>query len=46
MKQDSVRKVSTSEEVANMVAYLSSPLASATHGASVRVDGGIIRSIA
>lgn len=32
-------------EVATMVAYLSSPLASATNGASVRVDGGVVRSI-
>lgn len=35
----------TPEEVANMVAYLCSPLAAATNGASVRVDGGVIRSI-
>jgi len=27
------------------VAYLSSPLAAATNGASVRVDGGVVRSI-
>ncbi|WP_049578708.1 SDR family NAD(P)-dependent oxidoreductase [Nocardiopsis sp. SBT366] len=33
------------EEIANMVAYLSSPLASATTGAAVRVDGGYIDSI-
>lgn len=31
------------EEVANMVAYLCSPLASATNGAAVRVDGGVLR---
>ncbi|RUR12092.1 SDR family NAD(P)-dependent oxidoreductase [Legionella sp. km772] len=41
-----IKRFASSEEVANMVAYLSSPLAAATHGASVRVDGGIIRSIA
>ena len=35
----------TPEEIANMVAYLSSPLAAATNGASVRVDGGVVRSI-
>ncbi len=35
----------TPEEVANMVAYLCSPLAAATNGASVRVDGGVVRSI-
>ncbi|RPD50252.1 SDR family oxidoreductase [Hymenobacter sediminis] len=35
----------TPEEIANMVAYLASPLSVATNGASVRVDGGVIRSI-
>jgi len=35
----------TPEEVANTVAYLASPLAIATNGASVRVDGGVVRSI-
>jgi NAD(P)-dependent dehydrogenase (short-subunit alcohol dehydrogenase family) len=40
-----LQRFATTEEVANMVVYLSSPLASATNGASVRVDGGVIRSI-
>ncbi len=31
-------------EVANLVAYLCSPLSSATNGAALRVDGGIIKS--
>jgi NAD(P)-dependent dehydrogenase (short-subunit alcohol dehydrogenase family) len=31
-------------EVASMVAYLCSPRASATNGAAVRVDGGVVRS--
>jgi NAD(P)-dependent dehydrogenase (short-subunit alcohol dehydrogenase family) len=35
----------TTDEVASMVAYLCSPLAAATNGASVRVDGGVVRSI-
>ncbi len=35
----------TTDEIANMVAYLASPLAAATNGASVRVDGGVVRSI-
>ncbi|MFD1468359.1 SDR family oxidoreductase [Hymenobacter caeli] len=35
----------TPDEVANMVAYLASPLAAATNGAAVRVDGGVVRSI-
>ncbi|KQQ08964.1 SDR family NAD(P)-dependent oxidoreductase [Rathayibacter sp. Leaf296] len=33
------------EEIANMVVYLASPLASATTGAAVRVDGGYIDAI-
>ena len=33
------------DEIANMVTYLSSPLASATTGAAVRVDGGYVDSI-
>ncbi|MET0505570.1 MAG: SDR family oxidoreductase, partial [Luteibacter sp.] len=33
-------------EIANAVAYLASPLASATTGAAVRVDGGIVPTIA
>lgn len=32
-------------EIANMVVYLASPLASATTGAAVRVDGGYVDSI-
>ncbi|MBC6990586.1 SDR family NAD(P)-dependent oxidoreductase [Hymenobacter sp. BT491] len=40
-----LQRFATTEEVASMVVYLASPLASATNGASVRVDGGVIRSI-
>jgi NAD(P)-dependent dehydrogenase (short-subunit alcohol dehydrogenase family) len=32
-------------EVAHFVAYLCSPLASATNGAALRVEGGVVRSI-
>jgi NAD(P)-dependent dehydrogenase (short-subunit alcohol dehydrogenase family) len=32
-------------EVASLVAYLASPLASATNGAADRADGGVVRSI-
>ncbi|MBW4644020.1 MAG: SDR family oxidoreductase [Goleter apudmare HA4340-LM2] len=40
-----IQRFATNEEVAALVVYLSSPLASATNGAAVRVDGGVIRSI-
>lgn len=40
-----LQRFATPEEVAAMVVYLSSPLASATNGAAVRVDGGVVRSI-
>ena len=33
------------EEVANMVAYVASPLSSATNGAALRVDGGVVNFI-
>ncbi len=41
-----IRRLATPEEVANMVVYACSPQASATTGAALRVDGGVIRSIA
>jgi len=40
-----LKRFATSEEVASMVAYVCSPLASATNGAALRVDGGVVRSI-
>lgn len=41
-----LQRFATVEEVASMVVYLASPQASATNGAAVRVDGGVVRSIA
>ena len=38
-------RFSTPEEVANMIVYVGSKAASATNGASVRVDGGVVRAI-
>jgi len=40
-----LKRFATNEEVANMVVYLSSEQASATTGAAVRVDGGVVRAI-
>jgi NAD(P)-dependent dehydrogenase (short-subunit alcohol dehydrogenase family) len=33
-------------EVANLVCYVASPLSSATNGAALRVEGGVLQSIA
>lgn len=40
-----LKRFATVEEVANMVVYVVSEQASATNGAALRVDGGVIRSI-
>ncbi|TGL60785.1 SDR family NAD(P)-dependent oxidoreductase [Leptospira sarikeiensis] len=39
-----LQRFATVEEVANLVVYLSSPLSSATNGAALRVDGGVVKS--
>src|SRR5882672_4324078 len=38
-----LQRFASVDEVASMVAYLCSPLASATNGAAMRVDGGVLR---
>jgi len=40
-----LQRFATNEEVANLVAYVASPLSSATNGAALRVDGGVVKSI-
>jgi NAD(P)-dependent dehydrogenase (short-subunit alcohol dehydrogenase family) len=39
-----IKRFASPQEVASLVAYVSSPLASATTGAALRVDGGVIKS--
>jgi NAD(P)-dependent dehydrogenase (short-subunit alcohol dehydrogenase family) len=43
--QSLLQRLIEPEEIANMVTYLASPLASATTGAAVRADGGYVDSI-
>jgi NAD(P)-dependent dehydrogenase (short-subunit alcohol dehydrogenase family) len=39
-----LKRFAKPEEVAPLVAYLCSPLSSATNGAALRVDGGVVKS--
>lgn len=41
-----IQRASSVEEVANMILYISSQQASATTGAALRVDGGVVETIA
>ena len=40
-----IRRLASVDEVANMIVYVCSEQASATTGAALRVDGGVVRSI-
>ena len=40
-----IRRAASVDEVANLVVYIASPQASATTGAALRVDGGVVDSI-
>jgi len=40
-----LQRFATTDEVACMIVFLCSPLASATTGAAIRVDGGVVRAI-
>ncbi len=41
-----LQRMVEAEEVANLVAYLASPRSSATNGAALRADGGLVNTIA
>jgi NAD(P)-dependent dehydrogenase (short-subunit alcohol dehydrogenase family) len=38
-----IKRFASPEEVASLVAYIASPLASATSGAALRVEGGVLK---
>lgn len=40
-----LKRFATPEEVAALVAFVCSPLSSATNGAALRADGGVVRSV-
>jgi NAD(P)-dependent dehydrogenase (short-subunit alcohol dehydrogenase family) len=40
-----LKRFATPDEVAALVAFIASPLSSATNGAALRVEGGLLRSI-
>lgn len=41
-----IQRFASTSEVAALVAFVASPLASAINGAALRVEGGVVRSIA
>ena len=41
-----IQRAADVEEVANLAVYLASPLSSATTGAALRVDGGVVDTLA
>ena len=41
-----IQRAATVEEVANLIVYAASPQASATTGAALRADGGVVETIA
>ena len=40
-----LQRMADESEVGSLVAYLASPLASATNGAAIRCEGGILRAL-
>lgn len=40
-----LQRFASTDEVANLVTYVASPLSSATNGSALRVDGGVVKAI-
>jgi NAD(P)-dependent dehydrogenase (short-subunit alcohol dehydrogenase family) len=40
-----IQRFTTVDEIAQMITFLASPLSSATNGASIRADGGLLKTI-
>ncbi len=40
-----LQRFATTEEIANIVVYVASPLSSATNGAALRADGGVVKIV-
>lgn len=40
-----IQRLITPQEIADLVTYVSSPIAAAVNGAALRIDGGLIRSV-
>jgi NAD(P)-dependent dehydrogenase (short-subunit alcohol dehydrogenase family) len=40
-----IQRFASVDEIANLITYVCSPLSSATNGAALRVDGGVVKSI-
>ena len=40
-----LQRFASVDEIADTVTYYASPLSSATNGAAIRVEGGLVRSI-
>ena len=41
-----LKRFASPDEIANLIVYVASPLSSATNGAALRVDGGVVKTIA
>ena len=40
-----LQRFASTDEIANLIVYVASPLSSATNGAALRVDGGVVKLV-